>query len=85
MLKNSFVSMITAFNIQKERIAKRFIINFFLLSSFLTLLAKISFANFAQISYWLFLPGEKSNSLPSNRLLLNTYLILSLALITLIQ
>ena len=51
MLKNSFVSMINAFNIQKERIAKRFIINFFLLSSFLTLLAKTSFANFAQISY----------------------------------
>ena len=42
MLKNSLVSMINAFNIQKERIAKRFIINFFLLSSFLTLLAKKS-------------------------------------------
>ena len=47
MLRNSFVSMLDTFNIQKERIAKRFIINFFLLSSFVTLLAKTSFVNFA--------------------------------------
>ena len=46
MLRNSFVSMIDTCNIQKERIAKRFIINFFLLSSF-AYFAKISFANFA--------------------------------------
>ena len=47
MLRNSFVNTIDTFNIQKERIAKRFIINSFLLSSFLTLLAKTSFVNFA--------------------------------------
>ena len=42
MLRNSSVDMIDNFNVQKERIAKRFIGNFFLLSSFLTLLAKTS-------------------------------------------
>ena len=47
MLRNSFVSMLDTFNIQKERIAKRFIINSFILSSFLTLLAKTFFVNFA--------------------------------------
>ena len=47
MLRNSSVDMIDNFNVQKERIAKRFIGNFFLLSSFLTLLAKTSSVNFA--------------------------------------
>ena len=47
MLRNSSVDMIGNFNVQKERIAKRFIINSFLLSSFLTLLARTSFADFA--------------------------------------
>ena len=47
MLRNSFVSMLDTFNIQKERIAKRFIINSFILSSFVTLLAKTFFVNFA--------------------------------------
>ena len=47
MLRNSFVSMLDTFNIQKERIVKRFIMHSFVLSSFLTLLAKTSFVNFA--------------------------------------
>ena len=46
MLRNSSVDMIDNFNVQKERIAKRFIGNFFLLSLFLTLLAKTSSVNF---------------------------------------
>ena len=47
MLRNYFVSMIDTFNIQKERIAKSFIMHSFVLSSFLTLLAKTSFVTFA--------------------------------------
>ena len=46
MLRNSSVDTIDDFNVQKEKIAKRFIGNFFLLSLFLTLLAKTSSVNF---------------------------------------